>query len=220
VSTLVRFSQRRLTELFGARAARLYGIGIAASFGVMIAVLPRPVSIGALEGLLLQALRSASWFVAGLCAFSAARDLARRDFEEGVTALVAQRGHDARSLELSRGLAAAQFIALWIGVPSSILALIAWIKTADPARWAWTAGWLGFVIVYSSLLGIVVAGLARAASRLSPHRGRSLLAAFVFVPELLRTAWPSVPSVPAVFAWALDRAAELDSLTLGWSARG
>lgn len=179
----------------------------------MIALLPRPVSIAAIEGLLLQALRSASWFVAGLCALSAARDLVRRDLEEGVTALVAQRGHDPKSLELSRGLAAALLIATWIGLPAVLLALLAWVRVSDLSSLPWAIAWVSFAIVYSIALGLVIGALARVASHISPERGRLVLIGLVLTPELLRAVWPSVPSVPAAFAWALDRAAELNAMT-------
>lgn len=203
---LVRFSRRRIAELFGARAARLYGIGVAASFGISILVIPGSPSVPIVESLLRRALISASWIVGGLTALSAARDLARRDREDGVTALVAQRGYSASALEVSRALAASVLIATWVGVPSLLLAIAAWAKVGDLGVWRWALGWTAFVVVYSTALGLVLGVLARWASRASPDRGRLLLAAFILIPELLHAVWPFLPSVPSAFGWALHRA--------------
>lgn len=211
--TLVRFSKRRIGELFGARAARLYGIGIAVSFAILIGILPRPVSPSTLEDLLVSALKSASWAVAGFSALSAARDLVGRDREDGVLSLLAQRGFDPRTLELSRALGAAFLIATWIAVPAALLALLAWAKLGEPDHWPWVFAWIGFVVAYSVVLGIVAGGLARAVS-LVTERGRLALVGLVIAPELLRVVWPSVPSIPGLFSWALERASEFDSMLL------
>lgn len=215
---LVRFSKRRIGELFGARAGRLYGIGVALSFAVLIGFLPEPVSPSKVEDLLIAALKSASWSVAGFTALSAARDLGRRDDDDGILSLVAQRGHDPRSLELSRVLGAALWVASWVAGPALVLAAFAWTRLGDWSLWPWTFSWASFVLFYSASLGIAAGGLARGAARVTSW-GRLGLIALVMAPELLRSVWPSVPSIPAAFAWALERAAQLDSVAVWISSQ-
>src|SRR5262245_11358154 len=117
-----------MAELFGMRAARLYAFGLALSFALLIALLPASTTPASIEKLIGRALLSASWLVAGLAALAAARDLERKDREEGILALVAQRGHDLETLELSRTLAAAVLIATRIALPAALLVLVGVLK--------------------------------------------------------------------------------------------
>jgi hypothetical protein len=195
-----------MAELFGMRAARLYAFGLAASFALLIALLPASATASSIEKLLGRALISSSWLVAGLAALAAARDLERRDREEGVLALVAQRGHDLGTLELSRALAAAALIAARVALPAALLVVVGLLKLRDASATLWALRWLAFTLVYAPALGLVLGGLARTASRLSPDRGRTVLALLILLPELARSVWPALPSVPSAFAWALERA--------------
>lgn len=203
---LVDFSRRRLAELLGARVSRLYGLGLAASFALMVVLLPGAAPVWAVSKLLVRELTSASWIVAGLAALSAARDLEQRDRDEGALALAAQRGHAPAALELSRVLATAGHIAFWVGVPALVLAVLGWFKVSDLTVWRWALAWIAFVVVYALALGLVLGVLARVAARASRQRGRTVLVVLILVPELVRVAWPVVPSVPSAFAWALARA--------------
>lgn len=193
-----------MASLFGIKSARLYAIGIAFSFTILIAFTPPSLSL--LDELLLQALTSASWIVAGLAALSSARDLERKDREEGILALVLSRGHAANALELSRALAASLLIALRVGLPLLILVTIAWFKLADLERFRWFVSWSAFITVYALALGLVLGVLARVAARISPDRGRIVLVLLIALPELGRVLVPNLPTVPSAFGWALDRA--------------
>ena len=208
---LARLSRRRLGELFGARAARAYGIGIAGTNALLLLLLPSTTEASAFAALLKSASSSASWAVAGFVGLSAARDLSRRDELDGISALASSRGYDARDLDLSRVGAAAFVIAVWLFVPLSLLSLIAGIRLSAPSG-AWTIAWIAFLALYSALLAVTLSALARLAAHLYPNYGRSALSTFVLLPHLLHWAFPEVPSLPAAFGWLLDRGADWVSL--------
>jgi ABC-type transport system involved in multi-copper enzyme maturation permease subunit len=201
---LARLCRRRLGELFGARAARAYGVGIATSYGLLLMLLPRTSEPSEFSAVLGDALSSASWAVAGLVSLSASRNLAGRDEADGVSALARCRGYDARELTLARFAAAAFVIAAWLFVPFAALSLLAGFRLAAPSV-TWTAAWLAFLTLYAPLLALTMSGLSRLAARLYPNHGRSALAAFVLLPHLLHWAFPDVPSLPAAFGWLLQR---------------
>jgi hypothetical protein len=201
---LARLSRRRLGELFGARAARAYAIGIAGTNALLVLLLPSTTEASAFAALVRNASSSASWAVAGFVGLSAARDLYGRDQLDGISALASTRGFDARDLGLSRVGAAAFVIAVWLFVPLAVLALIAGVRLSAPSG-AWTIAWIAFLAPYAALLGITLSALARLAAHLYPNYGRSALAAFVLLPHLLHWAFPEVPSLPAAFGWLLDR---------------
>lgn len=195
-----------MAELFGVRSARLYSIGIGLTFTILIALAPRPSTTWLIDRLVLQALLSASWVVAGLAALACARNLASKDREEGVLSLVEQRGHAAKSLEFSRALAAALLIAVRVGFPVLLVLSVGWFKAGDWALFGWFFGWSGFVVIYALALGLTLGVLARVAAHISPERGRIVLVLLIFLPELGRVLLPTLPTVPSVFGWALERA--------------
>lgn len=191
------------------RMARVYALGLLASFALLLVVLPASTGPQVLGSVLARALGTASWIVAGLSALSAARDLRARDEAEGISMLAALRGHDARSLELSRLLATALRIGVGVGLPVLLLTAFGCLKVREPSPASWAPSWIAFVLGYSVVLGSAVALLARAAAWLNPRRGRLLLALVVLLPELARLVAPTTPSVPRAFAWALTRGREL-----------
>ena len=201
--SITLLSSRRLSELAGMRMARVYAIGLLASFVLLIAVLPASTGPQVLGSVLARALGTASWIVAGLSALSAARDLRARDDTEGISTLAALRGHDARSLELSRWIATALRIAVGVGLPVLLLTLFGCLRLREPSSASWAPSWVAFVVGYSVVLGAALALLARSAAWLNPRRGRLLLALVVLLPELARLVAPATPSVPRAFAWAL-----------------
>ena len=208
---LARLSRRRLGELFGARAARAYGVGISVSYALMILLLPSTTEASTFAALVKNALSSASWAVAGFVSLSAARDLSQRDRVDGVSALAESRGYGNHALEWSRFGAAAFVIAVWLFLPLAALSLLAGLRLAGPST-AWTLAWLGFLALYVPLLALTLSALARVAARFYPSYGRSALATFVLLPHLVRWAFPEVPSVPAAFAWLLERGTDFVSL--------
>lgn len=206
---LIRLSSRRLAELLGMRSARAYAIGLGLSFAALVLLTAPSAQTSTLDALLTQALKSASWLVGGLSALSAARDLAERDRREGISVLAGGLGHDDRTLEVARAVAASLRIAVAIAVP--VVGLV-WLSCASAGRAgpvAWAVAWTCFALVYSASLGLTLGALARGAALLSHRHGRLVLLGVVFVPELLRQTWPSLPTVAAAFGWALERGAEL-----------
>src|SRR5262245_26746001 len=114
---LVAFADRRLRQRLGARLGLLYAIGIGVSYGFLI-VVAGAASEQAARALVLQALRTATWVVAGLIALSLAANWRRLDLEEGVPGLLSVRGLEPERLEAARCYAAARRIALLVALPT------------------------------------------------------------------------------------------------------
>lgn len=199
---LWKLSNRRLAELFGMRTARIYALGIGASFALILSLSSMRALFAGADALLHRALGSASWVVGGLSALSAARDLARRDHDDGVSTLACLRGYDARSLELSRVLAAASRIGIWVGGPCLALLLL----PGAHADGRWRLDWAWFIPCYALALGLALGTLSRVSARLSPRHGRLVLVAFILLPELFHLVLPAIPSLPRAFEGALASA--------------
>jgi hypothetical protein len=196
---LVALAERRLGDSFGGRAARLYGWGIALSYGFALALLQvRP------EAIVSQALVALAWIPAGLVALGAARERARNDEDAGFVALVRQRGFDLGELELARLIATAARIARVTGYPALVLVLVrAAIARDSNAALASAHAALG-AACYVFCLALLLALLARASALLSEGRGRLLFVALVFLPHLARVIFPGLPSVPSVLHGILE----------------
>lgn len=206
---LIRLSSRRLSEAFGMRAGRTYAIGISVSYALLLLVLPASTEARTAGLVLSEALRAASWAVAGFGALSAARDLSARDQNDGLVSLAGASGYRECDVVFSHWAAGALRIAFWLFVPFAALALFAGLRFSTPRSLVWACGWLGLSLVYAPLLGVTASTLSRAAARLFPGHGRTALLALVFVPHLLRLSFPELPSLPAAFDWLLERGSEL-----------
>lgn len=182
------------------RLARAYAFGVALSFAALAALTPYP-GRAAFNGWLGDALRSASWVVAGLSALGAARDLAQRDDADGFSTLAALRGADRRALDGARVLAAALRIALGVCVPALAVLTVAGLRSPRAELLPWLAQWGAFIVSYAAGLGVVLALLARLCSGLLAPQARLSLACLVLVPELLRAVGGlPLPSLPAACA--------------------
>jgi hypothetical protein len=185
------------------RLARMYSFGVALSFA-LLALLTPTTGRSAINGWIVDALRSASWVVAGLSALSAARELEPRDELDGFSALAALRGSAREQRSRARALATALRIALGVCVPGLAVLGVGALRSLGPALLPWLALWLAFIVAYSLVLGATLALLARASARLLAQQARLLLVCVVFVPELVRALggfW--FPSLPAACAWLL-----------------
>jgi hypothetical protein len=197
---LVSLASARLRELFGFRAARVLGVGIAGGHALAMLGLVAGGGADVADVLVVRALGWLSWLAAGSAALAAARDLAELDDRDGISALAAQRGFARTLLEPARSVAACVCIASVVAIPGVALALFS-LALSPSANAIVPRAMLAFgVLGYAALLGVTLATLARWSVALSPRASRSVLAALVLVPELLANAWPDVPSVPAVFA--------------------
>lgn len=198
---LVLSCERRLCDALSVKTARLYGIGVLVSYLIALAVLRAELS--ALE-LTRRALATLSWIAGGLVAFGATRDLDRLDEETGVTDLVRLRGFDARTLELARTAAIALRLLRVVGLPGVIFSVASLAVAGSPAAalsgLARSVG-VGF---YALCFAAGVALLCRAAVLLAPSRGRLVLLALVFGPQLGAVLVPGLPNVPHLYARLLD----------------
>ena len=182
------------------RAARLYAFSVFVGYAVMI-LLARGTDRGlVMHRIVSSALGYLSWVVGALATLGAARTLARATQRDALEALALQRGVAASSFERAHVLATALRITRLIALP--VLLLIA-IAAARGARLPWAASAALLSIGYAGSLGLCLAALALFAAHGSPRWPRVLLAALVLVPLFAAQAFPSVPSVPGLFAQLL-----------------
>lgn len=206
---MIRLSSRRLGEAFGMRAGRTYAVGIAVSYALLLLLLPASTDTRTAGLVLSEALRAASWAVAGFGALSAARDLSARDRDDGLVSLAHASGYRERDVVISHWAAGGLRIAFWLFVPFACLALLAGLRFSTPQALAWASGWLVLGLLYAPLLAVTASTLSRTLAWLFPGHGRSALLLFVVGPHLLRLPFPELPSLPAGFAWLLERGGEL-----------
>jgi hypothetical protein len=188
------------------RLARAYALGVALSFALLVALLPATTQ-ATFDRYIVDALRSASWIVAGLSTLSAARDLEQRDEADGFASLFALRGAGRRERAWSRAIAGATRIALGVSVPALAVLMVSALKWRGPALVPWLALWTALIVVYATALGTALAALSRGSALLLARHARFLLVCAVLVPELLRSlaGWP-VPSLPSLCSSFLELA--------------
>jgi hypothetical protein len=144
-----------------------------------------------LGGLLSTAARWIAWGAGAPLAIAAAGPRAAVDRAEGIEALAASRGVPRPALEALRSVAAMSQTSLAIGAPLLVLSLVS-VASAGSA----------VVALRHALLG---AGLLAFSAIAGVPRGRSLLAAVIFLPWVLSDlfglrAW----SIPGALSAALD----------------
>lgn len=201
---LVRFCSQGQGQLWGLKLTRAYGIGIGVSYAILLWLGREAPSFAAATRLWSHALSIASW-VAGVGALSLARNLARRDAQQGITGLARLRGYSESELERARTVAGALRLAWGALLPGLIVALALALRLRS---WSATLGAVAlicFTLVYAALLGATLAPLARACQRWLPERGRTLFLSLVLGPWLLGEGLGApVPSLPAAFGWLLE----------------
>jgi hypothetical protein len=183
---------RRLGDGFFARAARWYGWGIALSYGLALALAPEEA-----DALLVRALATLSWIVGGILGLAAARDPSdSRD--DALLALARQRGFGASELFRARFEATLRNVTRRVGAPGLVVSLVPWFFAEHAGELAHACLRTLGVAVFAPSLGLIVAGLARAAVWAAPGRGRALLLGVVLLPYAAQTLWPGLPSVPSL----------------------
>lgn len=179
------------------RLARMYAVGVAFSFALLALLVPA-ASVAAFNEPIADALRSASWVVAGLSALSAARDHEQRDDADGISTLAVLRGSTREQHAVARMVASTLRIALGVCAPGLLVLLVAATRAEGPELARWFTRWAAFILLYSLGLGATLSMLARASERLVAKQAWLVLLGVVFVPELLRTLGgvplPSLPS--------------------------
>jgi len=211
--SLVALCAMRQRALTGMRVARFAGAAVALTGLIALLVLSSSRGRDVLDVAAVRGLAWLSWTVGSLATFSAARDLASLDDRDGIVALALERGYSRRALAQARIAASVRVITGLLAVPALVLAVSALALTGSLAlvvpRTLFAVGVCGYVAALGTVLGL----LSRWSAAMSPTRGRALVAGIVLLPELARAAWPSVPSVPAAFAWLLERLVEIGSAT-------
>jgi len=113
-------AEERLREGFLGRAARVYGWGIAVSYGALMLVAP-----GSAFTLFTRALGTALGVVGTLVASALLRDVLAAPRRDAVATLARENGFDRRELFLARGAAASVRFVKVIGVPAAVLGCVA-----------------------------------------------------------------------------------------------
>lgn len=179
------------------RLARMYAFGVAFSFAALALLVPA-ASVAGFNEAIADALRSASWVVAGLSALSATRDHEQLDETDGISTLTTLRGATRAQHAWARTMAASLRIGLGVCVPGLVVLLVAMLRAEGSELTAWSTRWAMFIVLYSLGLGATLSLLARASRRLAAQQAWLILLGVVLVPELLRAlAGASVPSLPA-----------------------
>jgi hypothetical protein len=189
---------RRLRDGFFVRAARWYGLGIAASYALALGFAPRDATT-----LLVRALGTLAWIVGGILALASARDSGGSE-HDGLLALARQRGFAAGELARARFSTAARRIALGVGGPALVIALVPWLSARSFAELTSAALRTCGALAFALTLGVTLAALARGSAALAPERGRATLLGLVLVPHAARSLWPELPSVPSLLAAWLE----------------
>lgn len=204
-AALRALSEARQSFLFGMRAARVIGFMIAAGGLILLFVVSGTRGRDALHVVVVRTLAWLSWSVGSIAALSATRDFAALDERDGIAALALERGYSERELGAARTAASVRVITGLLAVPALAVSMGALALSSSTGllvpRVLLALGVLGYVAALGLALGIV----ARWSAAASPTHARVLLAVIVLGPELARAAWPHVPSLPAGFAWLLER---------------
>jgi hypothetical protein len=187
---------------YGLRAAKLYAIGVFASYAVAISLTRGSERTATIHGFVQTALVSLSWVVGALAALGSAQALAQQPERDALSALGRQRGFTQPACLRARTGAATLRVARLVGVPALLLVLVG---VARGGTLAWALSVAPAVIVYASALGLALALLAHFAAELSPRHPRALLALLVLGPLLISLAYPAVPSLPGLFSGLLSR---------------
>ncbi len=113
-------AEERLREGFLGRAARVYGWGIAVSYGALMLVAP-----GSAFTLFTRAVVTGAGIVGTLVASALLRDVLAEPRRNAVASLARENGFGPRELLLARGAAASVRFVKVIGVPGAVLACLA-----------------------------------------------------------------------------------------------
>jgi hypothetical protein len=207
----VELVRTRLARTREARLGLVAGIATAAVFAAMAAVLRVGDGPSApLEGIIELGAASITWAAAMPTALAAARNRGVHDRVDGVEALAAARGIQARGLEAARAVAAMMQIARAIGIPLVGLALLT-MALAGSLRGALARlGLAVWLAIFAAIAGVSLGSLATLCSRFGRRRGRLLLAVVVVVPWMLAAlADSAVYSIPGALGAVLSFAFQL-----------
>lgn len=203
ITALIRSFDARLKTRIGAQLAKLVGGLVALGYGLAVPFAARAPAGDRAASALVHALAWLSWLSAGAIALSACRR-ASDDDGAALDELALGRGFSLRDLGWARAVAPARRVARVVGIPTLLLALLAFgfARRAAllPARAVLALGALGYV----GLLSVSIALLVYLAKSVGPERPRTTLLLLVFVPHVLHTLVPQVPSLPHVLGWVLD----------------
>jgi hypothetical protein len=197
----LRVGEQALGECLGARAcvwfSRTTALGFAGA--ALFAAQPLP---GTLDVILRMALLTLSW-CAGLAALSAAGPAPELMLHAG-RGLWLNRGMSWASLRAEQPFASALWILRHIGAATLLVGAVCVGASSELGLAAQlfgvTLGALGYVVA----LAVGLAVLAHLCHLLGQTRGRALLLAVVFIPELIAPVWPSLPTLISNYSHLLD----------------
>ena len=213
--TLVTLLRHTLGRSWGIRVARFYA-GLL-SLGVMTAVGLSAGGLGANDGALSLVARSAAmlvWIPGAACALALARPAKDASLAQGIAALAASHGFDARRLARAEMVASVRLLAEVILAPLVLMGFFVFVIMARGGLVAMARPLLGSILF--GLVAAIVLGLVTSICRSwGGERGRSWLAAvvlgpwlvaevalsgrlapYVSIPGLLGRLWEALAAVP------------------------
>ncbi|MBN2192328.1 MAG: hypothetical protein JW751_05890 [Polyangiaceae bacterium] len=162
-----------------------------------------------LDELLGRAIGAICWVGGGLALLGLARADDAADDRDGITALVHLRGHQRSALARARRTTAG-WVVMGTICPTAIGLAVLEVALARSLSDLWVAVVLGTgAAAFTAFASVILALVARAAAALNPHRPRLMAAALLLIPELVRTAGLTIPSVPSVLAAVLEQTLKL-----------
>ena len=184
----VALARVRLRSTWGGWFARVGGGVGALAFGAALVILrARGVAASGVSTstVVLAAVRWLSWFVVAPLSLAASSDLRARDRDDGILTLALVRGLSARELDAARALAAMLECAWRVGLPLVIVAVLAAVTDKAPGSGLFWARATIATVVFATIFGLTLGGLASACGRLAGRHGPSLYVAVLVAPWLL-----------------------------------
>ncbi len=200
---------QRLAKGFSERTAFVLSIVIAAGFGGWMLALSWMSPVDLAEPLLVRGVRWVCVVAGGLVTLGLAADLTAREGSDGMTALLQQRGYDARAMRHAHLYASVRLIAGTLGPSTAFLAILAVALSRSSeallARLVLTLGLISYVLLLSGVLALC----ARWAVAIDRKRPRWVLIALMIGPEIARGSGLEVPAIPSLLGGLLSQVATL-----------
>ena len=205
----VALARARLRAAPLGRAGRVFGAFVGIGFAAAAIYLRASDGPDAsLAGLVVGAARWMGWVAGAPLACAAAQDRRAIDRRDGIDALAASRGLSAAGRESARAVAAMLEVAIAIGAPLVLLALLTASLAGSGHVALHRAGLAIGAAVFAVIAGVTLGGIGAACGRLGRARGRWLLLAVIVGPWLFadlagRPSWSIPGALGAVIASSL-----------------
>lgn len=213
-SPLLGLCARQTRALLGIRLGTSAAWMLALIYAAMIMYLGVTTVDADFGAVALNAVRTISAVSGTLVLLSVSHNFARLDQQQGISIVASLRGYSFSQVERWRW-AASVLVLTRVFLYPSLVAIVATLAMADSVKQVALRLMLAvLVLIYCFALAAVLATLGRWSARLAPGFARTFALAVLVLPHLAREVWPLVPSLPALFLYALEG---MNKLEAGWS---